>query len=366
MIDWKGALFYLAVISFSTLLVYLYKIFTLKKTLFIQKVGGYSALVTSFLSLFLVSALRLNVGTDYSSYERIYRRMENGWASYYEYGFRYLSKLLIALGLNVQWLLAISAFITLLCVYIVAIRFSRNSALTIFLFSTMAFYFSSMNGVRQYIAIGISLMGFWLFVYLKNKYKIILPTFLAIMAVQFHRTSLIMIPIYLFVVRRFNTVTYAVLFVLFSTLILFRGQMTDIMLKIYPSFVNKPQYLNVISFSEILTLTAVLSLLSIIWMLKKGYMSLENIIDRVVLNLVYVSFVMHTVLIWVPLIQRLSIYVDIGYIVIIPYIISKIETRKYRIVAITLIAIAYLIYLWTSIVLHGSYDVLPYQTLLMR
>lgn len=66
----------------------------------------------SFFVIFVVAALRYNVGSDYNSYEWLFYRFQEGGAQYVEIGYRYLNIFVADLGIGFEGLVAILSFVT--------------------------------------------------------------------------------------------------------------------------------------------------------------------------------------------------------------------------------------------------------------
>lgn len=98
-------LVYGGVLFFSTLFVYLSE----RTYILIQKK---MLLALSFFVIFIVAALRYNVGSDYPSYEWLFYQFQNGDAQYVEIGYRYLNIFVADLGIGFEGLVAIFSFVT--------------------------------------------------------------------------------------------------------------------------------------------------------------------------------------------------------------------------------------------------------------
>lgn len=95
----------------------------------------------------------------------------------------------------------ISSIVTLLPLMWTFYKFSANYTLSVFLFFTMGIYASTMNGIRQYIAVGIIIIGSkYIFSPQKSDFWKLLP--LIILASLFHSSAVILIPIYFLSRRR--------------------------------------------------------------------------------------------------------------------------------------------------------------------
>lgn len=122
----------------------------------------------AFLALFLPSALRFDVGTDYSSkefylgYVEIFRVYADGGSLRFgiDAGYLALIRLIVALGGNVQWLFAITSALVCGLTLRACRRLSCSPTLSVALFLTAGLYLESYNIIRQWIAIACVLNAF--------------------------------------------------------------------------------------------------------------------------------------------------------------------------------------------------------------
>ena len=112
--------------------------------------------IGSGLPLFLVSALRYNVGTDYYfTYLKSY--FLNDKLFYFEPGFETMYRLFRSVNAHYQWIFIISSLLIASFVFLGIYRQSPSPAFSIFLYATSTYYFIGMNAVRQFIAMSICL-----------------------------------------------------------------------------------------------------------------------------------------------------------------------------------------------------------------
>lgn len=91
-----------------------------------------------------------------------------------------------------QWLLIISAIITLVCIFVTFYRYSESIELSIFYFITMGCYLVTMNGIRQYIVSAISMLAFpWI---IKKQWYFYIP--LVLVLSTFHTSALVFLVVY--------------------------------------------------------------------------------------------------------------------------------------------------------------------------
>lgn len=170
-------LFYNSVLMFSTLFVYLAN--KIKKNHF-----SFLFLFLAFLLVFLPSAIRYDIGTDYLSYVDIYEDLfllEN--YRFREPLFYFSNVVLRSLGAHYQWVFVLFSFLFTFAVF--KLYRVNNAWLLHFLFFSMLWLFS-FNGIRQAIAISFCLVA--LFKFIEGRYfYFILVT---LIASAFHQSAM--------------------------------------------------------------------------------------------------------------------------------------------------------------------------------
>lgn len=153
-----------------------------------------------FWTMLLFSAIRFEVGWDFWAYrDLIEERMTTSQFERIEW----LSKVLMLMARYTftQLYFIINTVVCMLCIYVVSKRFSKDAALSLFLFLTFSlFYLMTMNIIRNFVAILLVMFACKLF--LEKKYwGFILIIFIA---TGFHISSLIglIIPVIYFIVFR--------------------------------------------------------------------------------------------------------------------------------------------------------------------
>lgn len=151
-------------------------------------------MILSFLPLFIVAAIRWDVGTDF---EKVYEYgfnliIANGEQPRWEWGFSFLIKMIALFTDKCQWMFAGTAFVFCFFTYKAIYDSSKNICQSIFLLMITTFYFFSLNGIRQAIAIAIFLYSIK---YIKQK-KLLSYILVIFLASSFHTIALIFIPLY--------------------------------------------------------------------------------------------------------------------------------------------------------------------------
>lgn len=133
---------------------------------FSYRMSNFFALAV-LLVLALISAIRYGIGTDYKHYQDIYHWVNNPQVNrqYEELGFRLFNKFLYMLHLSDRWVFVISAVLLSVAIYVFLIEYINRQQyfMFIFLYVCSGMYFSSMNIVRQYIALSFVLFAIVLF-----------------------------------------------------------------------------------------------------------------------------------------------------------------------------------------------------------
>jgi len=315
--------------------------------------------LASFFILFLISGLRVDVGSDYESYIFWFHRIADGATTYFEPGFVLLNHAVASFTNDAQWLFVASSFITLLLIFTAIRKYSVNPALSVFLYSALSFLFYSFNATRQFIAVGIIFLAYGHMIDRKwFKYMLYV-----LLAAAFHKTALFMAGIYLIINLKFTKLQYLFVTLLASTSIIFREPLLTFMTSLYPMYKDNEDFLNVVAFSEVFISTSVILLIVMIYYIKKGIMSLDNIKDRITFNSVFFILLVHTGLAWIPAINRISLYLDIALILIIPLLLAKIKNTEWRYLFTIAMMIFYFVYTFISIGLNNSNNVLPYNSI---
>lgn len=173
------------------------------------------------ISMFIVAALRnYTVGRDVYNYLRRYARFADAeWkeifymadSMMFEHGFAILNKLLTYINKNPRFFLVIAAFFIIFSYGMAIYRYSTIPWLSFLLFMTMGFFGSSLNVIRQYIAVAIILFSYNA---IKNN-KLLEFIVLVLVASNIHTSAIIVLPMYWLSKIKFNKFTLFAIFSLF-------------------------------------------------------------------------------------------------------------------------------------------------------
>lgn len=150
-------------------------------------------LILAVIPMFLVSAFRYNLGTDYTKrYVADYKTLAKGKdVKNLEIGFKAIDYLCLFFTKEPYLLFIITSLIILAIIFEVIYKKSANTILSIAIFFLGGYFFGSLNLVRQYIAISLILLGYQFLVSKNKKRAYIGFTICAILAFLMHSSSII-------------------------------------------------------------------------------------------------------------------------------------------------------------------------------
>ena len=315
-------------------------------------------MLTIFAILFLVSAGRYYVGNDYGEYVESFAKIYLNRTVSSEIGFNGVVK-------TVQFLCGKDQFIPIFAVFSFGTVFFFLKVIydqadwfgySFFLFMATGFYLSSLNTVRYYFAMAIAMYA--------AKYMIrkdyVRFLFWIIIAAFFHKTVLIVIPVYWFATRQWKKREMAVVLALCASLILFKDFYRRIIFMIYPYYENtrfdtgNTSYINIAKGLCIL----VFALLYYKTAIKDNQQNLFYFYLNIASLLIYVfaSFI--------PEVSRISYYFNAFQVFLIPNILIRIKDKRQKLFFSTMIAMAYIVYFAIFIHRAGGVElrIIPYAT----
>lgn len=336
----------------------------------------------SFIMFFILSAFRSkNIGNDTSSYISLFERIANKndfsqFTSGYETGYVYLNKLISTISPHSQFFLIFTSLILLIGFAFFIYKKSNNVFLSVFLFYTLGFYGSSLNILRQYIAILIILVAYE---YMRKK-KILVAIIFILLASQFHATALIGFLLLLIPYIRFN---YKKIFILICITIFIQfsfGSLINLVFAISPKY---HVYLNSAYFEGEIRLASILNFLIIIiifimglilnfntepdkysYEIKQGKVRQKRIIsDNYAMQyLILFSACITFISLRFNLIERLSEYFFVFSIIYLPNILSEIQDKKLYMIVVYLVIVFSFVYITVILLFRPEWNrIFPYE-----
>ena len=311
--------------------------------------------IAIFILLSGVSICRIAVGNDYWVYRDNFKLIAQDRHVSYEPGFRLIVKAL-------QWFLEydnylpIFAFFSLLTVFFMVKALHEQGewfVMSVFLFMTAGYYFGSLNNVRYYLALSIAMYSIK-YIHERDFVKFIA---LIVFGALFHKSVLIVIPLYLLAIVNWNVIGHTIMAVICGSFVLIPGLYRRVIFLFYPFYEGSMFDTGQTSLTSIARALAIF-VFSLIYFkkikddskLKFGFYC--NLFA--LLLYVFCSFI--------PEISRIGFYLSITNVFFIPGVLLKIENKKERAVWTVLIALAFTAFF--ALFLKSAYEtnirILPY------
>lgn len=172
--------------------------------------------LVSFTILFLISALRVDVGTDYKSYVSWFNSVTTFPVGFTNFSFNLCIYIIKIFSNEYQLLFIVTSFLILFTIYYTVVSRYDEYDMILFLFIILGYYFSTFNGIRQWIATAIFMYSYK---YIINKQfiKFCLCIFIAS---SFHITAVLLLPCYF--LFHFKVKDFYKIFILVGCLIFFK------------------------------------------------------------------------------------------------------------------------------------------------
>lgn len=184
----QSTILYISIFLISTILAFEYHYWNDKV---LRKIN----LAFLFLVLFIPAALRYNIGTDYALYEIFYEEIKTGDLVNKEFGFIFLMKCFIWLGLDFQFFIAFVSGLTYYFVIKVFQSLPRESGPLYIALFVLYHYFHSYCIIRQILAVSIANYALVRACVHNNKKGIY---YLFLFSVLMHYSAILLFAVYLF------------------------------------------------------------------------------------------------------------------------------------------------------------------------
>ena len=322
-------------------------------------------LIAVFNILFLLSALRGEVGNDYKTYAITCHEV---WVNGYvvtEPGFNLLVKIVYTIVGHENYI-AVFAVFSFATVALFLKTFHEDSDsffLSMFLFMTLGLYFRTFTTVRYYFILAVALFSIR-YVERKQYLKFIL---MIVAAAFFHKSVLIVIPLYLIAFYLKKRRQYILVFAGSLAVLLGKELVMWVALKLYPSYENT-SYLN--GEGGILSNLPNIGRCMLVFILCISFYQEAikgNDRNRICFNLNIMAVLLYVCGYYIPLLSRFSYYMMVPHILLVPAVITRIpdaKKRKWITIATLGIGILYFLY-FLKTASNEAIRVLPYKTWIM-
>ena len=310
--------------------------------------------ILSMLPLTIISAIRYNVGTDYMGiYVNIFKGFvaDSPYAgSEFEPGFRLLNRLISYVTKDYQWLFVVTSVVFGAFTFSNIYRQSRNVLLSLFFYMTMSVYFMSMNIVRQFMALSIAYAA----IPCIQEKKLLRYTLIILFASLFHVSVLLLLPLYWagrFSWNRRFSLTVAGIGIAASGLL-------AVLLRYLLPVLFGGRYIRYLSGAAegrvwIFLIAFAFYLLTLF----------VNPSDKKVWICVTVNLVIGVMTWFIPVMERVSFIVTYGMMLYMPSLFESIPHRTERTIIKCVCMAFFVVYIYYSIAVNHSHNVLPYQTI---
>ncbi|MGN0602913.1 MAG: EpsG family protein [Oscillospiraceae bacterium] len=326
---------------------------------------NYTVIFLTMLFPFLVSAVRYNVGTDYSfAYTKVFFDILNGIdvEGFKKRGpiFYLFMKLCTIVSKDYVIVFVITSFIICFFTVLSMYKYSSNISFSIFLWLVSGSYFYTLSQVRQFVVVAILIsVSEWIFTE-KRKY-IILCCFL------FFVHSSAILGLLLFIFCHFNKIIYNKRYaiVLFLVVILINPFASLLINKVY-LFLYQYGFVStgsIIASQNFSVLNFVYSLLLVLMWFLEVDISKYNNMTRVYVNVIFLYFIMSVLSSNIPSAERFERFFSYYIFLIIPHFLAFIKDKYLQV----LLLIGISVFLTcSSLYIHlylGYDDVFPYRTI---
>lgn len=319
-------------------------------------------ILIAIISLIVVSGFRYKSGTDFHTYTEIFEitahsqsiDLKNGT----DVGFSIFCKWLSNISNDPQIMFLGAAIVTNMLIILVLSKYSKRFELSMWLYITTFAYYSTFNGVRQWMAASIVFTGTKYLVNERNFKKYLL---IVLLASLFHASAMVMIPIY-FVI---NSKTFSMrnLYIILGFMLAVFAYGT--FMPILEILLERTQYDHYIEIFNTDT-NGIHPLRLLVYFAPVGVFCLyykflnpnkDIKIDRL-LNLCIIGFLIMFMALRQVFFARLVFYFDLYYLLLVPRVIDIGDNKFKRLLYYT-IAIGYFAFSY-SLLSIGEARILPY------
>lgn len=332
-----------------------------------QQMLNAMCLISVFLILFAVSALRLNVGNDYAKYVEFFHlircKLDTDTAIVpTEFGFNLICLAIYFIsGQTENYLLmfAVFAFLTIFLFLKAMYKQADSFGFTFFLFMTLGYYFQTFSTIRYYLALAMAVTAIP-YVMRKEWVKFIL---ICLLGATVHKSMLIVIPLYFLAQLKWKKIGIVLALAASASFLVFRNFYMAVFLKLYPTYEETEYLEGGTSYISIVRCVAVLILSVALY---------EKVVKNDRKNRFFFmcnigALILYVCCSFLPVISRVGYYLTITQIFFIPTLIGGIQNRKIRIAITVATVIAAVGYFAVFLFVKAPQDglrILPYETFL--
>lgn len=310
-----------------------------------------------FLGLFIIPAIRYEVGTDYvGTYQKTYYQILNNYEQIrIDFGFFLLNKIIIALQGNYKWVFSITSFIIAYFSIKSIDEQSQIKKLSLIIYICGTFFFFAMNGVRQ--AISLSIFYYSLKYIEKKDFKKYL--LLNVIGTSFHTSAIIFIPMYFLLDKNIGKKK-----MLISILIV--AIISPLILPYINNMLINTKYgvyINNVGFEALGKFNLASIINAIIFICYLYFTDAENNKNRLYLNIHFIGVIVSIFLLYIPLANRLFISFKYVEFLSVANLVKNNKIIKNKRILEFIVVIFYIMYFVYSVYINNYNSVLPYKTI---
>lgn len=308
-----------------------------------------------------ISALRFEVGTDYNNYVYLFQLIIENSAKNIEPSMVILVNLFDYVGINLQLIFVFYSIVTVLG-YVLFIRyFSTNIGLSLFLYFSLAvFFFASLNLIRQFSAVAVFLFSIR-YIVSRDLFKYV---FCILVATVFHFSSILLLPLYFFLTRKFSFKFYILGFIsIYFAMNLLESiaRLTKYSVYLDRVFENAPNIYMSIAFCGI----------ALFFILVRRFFNMDNPMFHVIINMNYLSLLLISSSLYSKLPEliffRYNYFFMPSLLILIPLFIQLIKPKVIQPILIAFLFVLSGLYYYQSTVVNGvKNDLVPYKFILLQ
>ena len=363
----KSILIYVFTLIWALIFSYLYE--KINKKVKLNFKGRILCLFTIIFPLLVISSIRYAVGTDYFTYKDIYIftteniNFSNIFSFYIEPLYVLVNMLAKILFNNAQGVFFLSSLIFLIFSILGIDNFRKKISFpfAVFIFFTV-FFQISFNNVRQMIAVSIVFYALK-YIYDRKLYKYIL---FVIIASMFHKTSIVCIIFYFLMPSRERTGKSGWQFYILNILVCVLMPLMIYCLKYILHYMgtNYYSYLELGGVKNFNFLLYVLPTLIPVLIFRKKLL-IDDYKNEFLIRLLFLQLPTQLAGYYIMYLDRMSLYVSISQILLIPILINAFKNKKYgRWLKYGFIAWYVFYYIVMFIILNGN-QTYPYSSIFM-
>ena len=326
-----------------------------------QMINMISCLII-FVSLFLVSAMRLNVGNDYLNYVEFMHLIYCRAYVPTEIGFNALTYLVYNFcGFeNYLLLFAIFAFVTIAFFMKSMYQQSEWFTLSFMMFMLLGYYFQSLSTVRYYMALSMALYSIK-YVISRDWPRFVL---LILVASTFHKSVLVVLLLYFVAQIDFKRWMYVAILLLGVSCFFLQDLYLKIVVFLYPSYKNTEYLSGGTSMANIVRCLAILAVSLLLY--NSRIKNNRRYKFYFICN--FLALVLYAFGSFLPVISRIGYYLTVTHVLFVPALVMGVkDERKRRMCTATVvfICLCYFVLYMRGASADGI-RILPYQTFLFH